>query len=50
MLKATLIALAVLVSIDAAVWQSRYRIEFGRACERLAGNITGQDWSSGPLV
>ena len=50
MLKSMLIALAVLVTVDAAVWESRYRMEFGRACERLAGKVTGQDWSSGPLV
>ena len=50
MLKASLIALAVLVTIDAAAWNSRYRMELGRACERLASSITGQDWSSGPLV
>jgi hypothetical protein len=50
MLKAVLIAMAVLVSVDAAVWQSRYRSEFARACKEVANSITGQDWSSGPLL
>jgi hypothetical protein len=50
MLKSFLVAVAVLVTVDAAAWDSRYRVEVGRACEKLVGKITGQDWSSGPLV
>jgi hypothetical protein len=50
MLKAILIAFAVLVTVDAAVWDSRYRMEVGRACEKFAGKVTGQDWTSGPLL
>jgi hypothetical protein len=50
MLKSFLIAMAVLVTIDAAVWESRYRMELGKACKKVAAKVTGQDWSSGPLV
>jgi hypothetical protein len=50
MLKAFLIAVAVLVTVDAAVWESRYRTEVGHAFKRVAGQVTGQDWTSGPLV
>lgn len=50
MLKSFLIAVAVLVTVDAGVWDSRYRREFAVACERLAARVTGQDWASGPLV
>jgi hypothetical protein len=50
MLKAFLVSVAVLVTVDAAVWESRYRTEVARACERLAGRVTGQDWASGPLL
>lgn len=50
MLKAFLIATAALISVDAAVWESRYRIEVAHACKKLARHITAMDWSSGPLV
>jgi hypothetical protein len=50
MLKSFLVAVAVLVTVDAAAWESRYRIEVGRACEHVLGKVTGLDWTSGPLV
>jgi hypothetical protein len=50
MLKAFLIATAVLITVDAAVWESRYRVEFAHACKKLERHIVSMDWSSGPLV
>jgi hypothetical protein len=50
MIKAFLIATAVLVTVDAAVWESRYRIELAHACKNLGRHVAGLDWSSGPLV
>jgi hypothetical protein len=50
MIKAFLIAAAVLVTVDAAVWESRYRIEVAHACQNLGSHIASMDWFSGPLV
>jgi hypothetical protein len=50
MLKSFLVALAVLVTVDAAAWDSRYRMEFSRACHQVVGTVASYDWTSGPLV
>jgi hypothetical protein len=50
MLKAFLIAAAALITVDAAFWESRYRVEVVQACKNLGRHVTGMDWSSGPLV
>ncbi len=49
-LKSTLIAIAVLTVFDAAVWQGRYRAQTVQTVQGVIGYVTGQDWTSGPLV
>jgi hypothetical protein len=50
MLKAFLIALAVLVTVDAGAWEGRYRRAVVQACDSFADRVAGQDWTSGPLL